>query len=119
MTLSLNVRQNEPEINLPVSRAQRTFARAVSNELTAVLGADAIAYSTVTKYLRQRQFTFIIVDLPPEEPGTIVIDHTILNAFEQYQFSSIREPAGFVCIPITTVHRHIAQSLGVVVKHLR
>jgi hypothetical protein len=34
-------------------------AQAVDNELAAVLGANAIAYSTVTKYLRQRQFTSI------------------------------------------------------------
>jgi hypothetical protein len=39
------------------------LARAVCNELTAVLGADAIVYSTVTKYLRQRKFTSILVDL--------------------------------------------------------
>jgi hypothetical protein len=39
-------------------------ARAVSNELTAVLGTDAIASSTGTKYLRQRQFTSILVDRP-------------------------------------------------------
>jgi hypothetical protein len=37
-------------------------ARAVDNELIAVLGADAIASSTLTKYLRQRQFTSILVD---------------------------------------------------------
>jgi hypothetical protein len=61
MTLSLNVQQNGSEVNLPISRASRTFARAIDNELTAVLGADAIAYSTVTKYLRQRQFTSILV----------------------------------------------------------
>jgi hypothetical protein len=36
-------------------------ARTV-NELTAVLSADAIAYLTVTKDLRQRQFTSILVD---------------------------------------------------------
>jgi hypothetical protein len=73
MALSLNVRQNAPEINLPVSRAQKTFARVVYNELTAVFGADAIAYSTVTKYLCQRQFISIVVDLA-EELATIVID---------------------------------------------
>jgi hypothetical protein len=36
--------------------------RAAYNELTAVLGADAIAYSTATKYLRQKQLTSILVD---------------------------------------------------------
>jgi hypothetical protein len=37
-------------------------ARAVYNEHTAVLGADEIASLTVTKDLRQRQFTSILVD---------------------------------------------------------
>jgi hypothetical protein len=62
MTSSLSVRQDEPEINLPVSCAQRTFGRTVYNELTAILGADAIAYSTATKHLRQRQLIFIPAD---------------------------------------------------------
>jgi hypothetical protein len=57
-------------------------ARAVYNELIAVLGADAIASSTVTKYLRQMQFTFILVDPTPKEPATIVIDQAILDALE-------------------------------------
>jgi hypothetical protein len=37
-------------------------ARTIDNELTAVLDADAIASSTGTKYLRQRQFISILVD---------------------------------------------------------
>jgi hypothetical protein len=44
---------------------KRLSAWPVYNELTDVLGADAIAYSTVIKYLRQRQFTPILVDPPP------------------------------------------------------
>jgi hypothetical protein len=35
--------------------------RAFYNELTAVLGSDVISSSTITKYLRQRQFTSILV----------------------------------------------------------
>jgi hypothetical protein len=58
------------------------LVRAIHDELAAVLGPDAIAYSTVTKYLRQKQFRSILVD-PPEEPATIVIDQAILDAFEQ------------------------------------
>jgi hypothetical protein len=54
MESSLNARQNGPVINLHVSRAQRTLDPAVSSELTAILGADAIAYSTLTKYLHPR-----------------------------------------------------------------
>jgi hypothetical protein len=97
---------------------KRLSARAISNELTAVLNADTIADSTVTKHLRQRQFTFILV-APPEEPVTIVIDQTILDNIEHYPFSSIRKLARFTCIPTTVVHRHLAQSLGFMVQHLR
>jgi histone-lysine N-methyltransferase SETMAR len=43
----------------------------------------------------------------------------MLDALEQYPFSSIRGLARFICIPTTTVHRHFAQSLSFVVKHLR
>jgi hypothetical protein len=93
-------------------------ARAVSNEINADLGAGAIAYSTITKYLRQRQLIFILID-PPEEPATIFINQAILDALEHYPFSSIRELICFTCIPITTVHRHLTQSFGFVVKHLR
>jgi hypothetical protein len=94
--------------------------RAVCNELTAVLGADAIAYLTATKYLHQRQFTSILVGAPrPDEPATIVIDQAVLDALERYPFSSIRELARLTCIPTTTVHRHLTQPLGFVVKHLR
>jgi hypothetical protein len=101
----------------PFLALKRLSVRAVSNELTAVLGADAIAYSTVTKYLRQRQFTSIPVDRP-EGSATIVIDQAILDALEQYPFSFIRELACFTCMPTTTDHRHLAQLLGFGVRHL-
>jgi hypothetical protein len=94
-------------------------ARDVYNELTTVLGADVIIYSIVTKTLHQRQFTSIFVDLPLEEPATIAIDRAILDAIEQYPCSSIRELARFTCIPITTILRYLAQSLGFVMKYLR
>jgi hypothetical protein len=83
-----------------------------------VLGSNAIAYSTVTKYLRQKQLPSILVD-PPEEPATTVIDQGILDAFEQQPFSSILELAKLTCIPTTAVYRHLTQSLGFVVKYLR
>jgi hypothetical protein len=78
--------------------------RAVSDELAAVLGrADAIASSTVTKYLPQRQLASILVDSPPRN--------------QRQPSSFIRELARFTCIPTTTAHRHLTQSLGFVVKH--
>jgi hypothetical protein len=118
MRLSLNVRHHGPQINLPVSRAQRTFGPGVYNELTAGLGPDAVAYSTVTNSLRRRQFNSILVD-PPEEPGTIVIVQAILDVLGHCSFAFIRELAHLTCIPAPTVHRQSMQSLGFVVKHLR
>jgi hypothetical protein len=93
------------------------LARAICDELTAVLVADAIACSIITKYLRQRQFTSILVSAP-EEPAMIVIDQAILDALEQYPFSSIRELTRLIRIPTTTVYLHLTQSLGFMVKHL-
>jgi hypothetical protein len=39
---------------------KRLSAQAVSNELVAMLDPDAIGYSTVTNYLRQRHFPSIL-----------------------------------------------------------
>jgi hypothetical protein len=117
MTLSLNIRQNGPEINLSVSRAQRTFGPGADNQLIAGLGTDAIADSTGTNYLRLRLFTSIVVDCP-EEPASIVIDQAILDILEHYPFSSIQELTRLTWIPTTTAHRHLTQSLVFVVKHL-
>jgi hypothetical protein len=79
-------------------------ARAVDSEFTDVLGADAIDYSTITKYLRQRQVTSILLDPTLEESATIIIDQAILDSLEQYAFSSIQELARLTCIPTITVH---------------
>jgi hypothetical protein len=39
---------------------KRLSAQAISHELVAVLSPDAIGYSTVTNYLRQQHFPFIL-----------------------------------------------------------
>jgi hypothetical protein len=93
-------------------------ARDVHNELVAVLGPDAIAYSTVTNYLRQWPFPAISSE-PSDEPPTSIIDDAILDAFDKQSFSSVRKLAKLTCIPNTTVYRHLTRSLGFVVKNLR
>jgi hypothetical protein len=93
-------------------------ARDVHNELVAVLGPDAIAYSTVTSYRRQRQFPTISSE-PSDEPPTTIIDDAILDALDKQPFSSVKELAKLTCIPTTTVYRHLTRSLGFIVKHLR
>jgi hypothetical protein len=102
MTLSLNDRMGERSICLFLALKELS-ARTIDNKLIVVLGADAIASSTVTMYPRQRQFTSILVDLP-EEIVTIVTDQAILDLLEHYPFCSIRELARLTCIPTTTVH---------------
>jgi hypothetical protein len=78
-------------------------AQAIHNNLVTVLGPDAIAYSTVTKCLRQQQFPSIPCD-PFEEPPNTVIDHGVLDAFEKQRFSSVRKLAKLTCVPTTIVH---------------
>jgi hypothetical protein len=103
----------------PFLALQGLSAQAVYNKFTDVLGTDAIASSTITKGLRQKQFASILVNPTPEEPATIVIDQANLDALEHYPFPSIRELARLTCIPTPTVHRHLTSSLGFAVKHLR
>jgi hypothetical protein len=47
---------------------KRLSAQAISNELVAVLGRDAIGYSTVTNYLRQQQFPSTLRKTIPWNP---------------------------------------------------
>jgi hypothetical protein len=93
-------------------------SRDVHNELIAVLGSDAIAYSTVTSYLRQRQFPDISSE-SSDELLTTIIDDAILDALDKQPFPSVKELARLTCIPTTTVYRHLTRSVGFVVKHLR
>jgi hypothetical protein len=79
---------------------------------------DSGRVSTVTNHLRQRHFPSTLRETA-DEPAATVIDNTILDALEKQPFSSIRELAQLTCIPRSTVHRHLTQSLGFVVKHLR
>jgi histone-lysine N-methyltransferase SETMAR len=92
-------------------------AQKIHSELVAVLGADAIGYSTITRYLRQQHFPTKSSE-PPENTSITVVGNAILDALKQQPFSSIREIAKLTCIPRTTVHRHLTSSLGFVVKHL-
>jgi hypothetical protein len=62
-------------------------ARASHNELTGVLGADAIADSRVPLYIRQRQFPTILVR-PLDDSLKTIIDRTILEALENQPVSS-------------------------------
>jgi hypothetical protein len=93
-------------------------AQDIHGELVAVLGSDAIGYSLVPKYRRETRIPPIPRD-SPEKPPTTVPDDAILDALQQQPFSSVRELAKLTCIPRSTVHRHLTQTLGFVMKYLR
>jgi hypothetical protein len=57
-------------------------AQAIHSELVVVLDSDAITYSTVAMYLRQRKFSVIPCQLP-EDTSTTIIDNTILDALDK------------------------------------
>jgi hypothetical protein len=117
MTLSFDVRQNGPEINLPVSRVQRTFGPGHRQRIYCCTWRGD-NHLLDRNQVSPSQGIHLYSCWPPEEPSTIVIDRTILDALEHYPFSSIRELTCLTCISIPTVHRYLTQSLGFVVKHL-
>jgi hypothetical protein len=66
-------------------------ARAFYSELTVALGADAIAYSTITMYLHQEQVTSILADLPPKNQrrSSLIKQFSIPLGIHSHSFSSI------------------------------
>ena len=94
---------------------------AIHEDLVRTLGTDAVAYSTVTKYARTAHFG-PMKDRPPSESAdaqTSPVDEAILTALAEHPFSSIRELSRRTCLPRSTVHRHLVQSLRFTIRHLR
>jgi hypothetical protein len=92
-------------------------ARGAHNELFAVLGVDAIADSTLNKYLWEEHFS-VICSEPRDRPPISAIGNALLDVLDNRPFSLIPELARLTCIPTTTVRRQPISSLGFLVKHL-
>jgi hypothetical protein len=93
-------------------------ASDIHGQFVSVFGSDAIAYSTVTKYLRwMRCIADKEVTWKLESPN--VVDQTIPAALDEHTFSSVRDLTKRTCILPTTVWRWLTNSIGSVVKHLR
>jgi hypothetical protein len=96
---------------------------AIHDDLVRTLGKDAVAYSTVTKWARNAQFSGRKEASPPEAPdmGRSPVDEAILTALAEFPFpfSSVRELSRRISLPRSTAHRHLTQSLRFTVKHLR
>jgi hypothetical protein len=95
-------------------------AKDVHTELIQVLGSDAIAYSTVTKYIRND----LIWQNEPEaeeraeDQDFWIPDNAILEAFEMMLFASIRQIAQVMFIPPPTVFRRLTKFVHFVLKRL-
>jgi hypothetical protein len=88
---------------------------AIHDGLVRTLGKDAVRYSTVTKYARRAQFPGRKEASPVEAPDVerSPADEAILMALAEFPFpfSSVRELLRRICLPRSTVHRHLTQSL--------
>jgi hypothetical protein len=81
-------------------------AVTIHDDLVATLGAEAVSYPSVTRYLREAIFASSNPDtLPLPEHYLDDSDQAILLAFADQPFTSIRELSRFTYLPRTTVHR--------------
>jgi hypothetical protein len=89
-------------------------ARETYAHTNNTLGADCIGYSTVTKYLKEKSFSKSMLDrdFDPKIEEENFIDETIFAVIEKYPFSSLRQIAKRILIPMSTVRYHLVNSLG-------
>jgi hypothetical protein len=101
--------------------AKGTALDAIHDDLVRTLGKDAVAYSTATKYARSVQFSGRKEATPPEAPDVerSPVDEAILTDLAEFPLSSVRELSRRICLPRSSVHRHLMQSLRFTVRHLR
>jgi hypothetical protein len=95
-------------------------AKNFHTEFVHVLGSDAIAYSTVTKSIRN---DVILPNEPEAEDraeyeGFSIPDNAILEAVEMIPFASIRQIAKMTFVSPTTLFCRLTKSLHFVLKRL-
>jgi hypothetical protein len=85
------------------------------DDIVRTLGKDAVAYSMVTKYAHSALFSCRKEAFPPEAPDVegSLVDEAILTVCAEFPFpfSPVRELSRRICLPRSTVHRHLTQSL--------
>jgi hypothetical protein len=95
-------------------------AKAIHQELIQTLGAEAVVYWTVVWHLLAAKFPGQSNDAPDEVGVTRTdsVNAAILKALTDNSFSSVRELSRLICLSTATVHRGLAESLGVTIRHL-
>jgi hypothetical protein len=94
---------------------KRFLTQVIHNELITVLNFDTIGSLMIIQCQRKQDFQ-IIPCQAFEENAAIIIDDTILNAFNKESLSSIRELTKFTYISAPTIRRYLTRSLCFVVK---
>jgi hypothetical protein len=97
------------------------MTQVIHDDLVATLGEAAIAYSTVTKYLREAQTGRDDAMSSSDEISHHIddSDEAILKALEELPFSSVRQLSRATHIPAITVYRRFSEKLGFTARHLR
>jgi hypothetical protein len=96
-------------------------AGAIHDDPVATLGAEAVSYPSVTRYLCEAIFASSNPPdpLPPPDHQLNDSDQTILLVLADQPFPSTRELSRLTYLLRTAVHRRLSQSLWFRVRHLR
>jgi hypothetical protein len=96
-------------------------AQDLHGDLVATQCEVAIAYSTVTNYLRATRIIPRDVITFSAAPSLHIdeSDEAILRALEELQFSSVRQLSRATHLPKTMVYRRLSEKLGCTARHLR
>jgi hypothetical protein len=96
------------------------MARVIHDNLVATLGEEAIAYSSMTKYIREVQTGPDDAPALPEEisPHIDDSDEAILRALEEFSFSSVQHLFCAIHLSKTTVYRRLSQKPVFTARHL-
>jgi hypothetical protein len=96
-------------------------ALEIHAEINNVLGKDPVGYSTITRYLRKRNFPHSSGSAEEEaEIGSYhLIDHAILQALNEQPFSSLSQLPKRTLIPATTIRYHLIDRMRYKIKHCK
>jgi hypothetical protein len=96
-------------------------AHAIHKDLMATFWCDAIAYSTVARYLHDADCSSSNQRTASVEASRALddSDQVILSSLDENLFASVRQLSRLTHIPPTTVYRRITNSLGFTAYHLQ
>jgi hypothetical protein len=99
---------------------KKLSTREVHDNPKAVLGSDALTYSSAMCCLRAPRFPPSITDAASVDVphGINDFDQAIISALEDSSFASVRQLSRLTHLPFTTVDRHFIEPPGFSTRHL-